>query len=315
MKEEDFRAYMETERVKRPVPMMPKDRWDSVEEYLLYLRHVASYVLLAEPLVTGKNMLEVGCGTGYGAAYLSEFASSIVAIDIWKEGISYCQAKYARAGLGFMLADGIKLPFKDNSFDVVLSFEVIEHIDPKMVSDYLGEIKRVMKKQGAFILSTPNKKLRLLPFQKPWNPEHKREYNHKQLKRLLSKVFEMVEVYGLCGSEEVLSIERNRVKQNALTVYVMGPLYQSLKHVLPSAFLFQLKRVYVGFLKARVSRNPVAQESFLSKLSVDDFTIDPSCPEDCISLLGICYGKAGLHLRPLPNFDFLHTDANCSYIA
>jgi len=123
-----------------------------------------------------------------------------------------------------------------------MSFQVIEHIAPKTALNYLVEIKRVMKPGGVFILSTPNSRLRLLSFQKPWNPEHKKEYKNGELKTLLSKAFQEVKVYGLCTSEEVLSIEKNRVKQTHFKAYVVIPLYRLLKRFLLSSLLFRLRR-------------------------------------------------------------------------
>ncbi len=275
------------------MPVMLREKWESVEQYVEYLRHLAAYAIFAREFVAGRKVLEIGCGTGYGADYLSEFTSSIVAIDIWERGISYCRDKYSKDNLIFMQADGLKLPFKNESFDVALSFQVIEHIEPKMVSNYLSEIKRVLKRGGTFIVSTPNSKLRLLPFQKPWNPEHIKEYKDNELKNLLSKVFEEVKVYGLYGSDEIQAIESNRVKQSPLKVYVIDPLYRLLDYILPSPILVQLKRVRRTLFKSKTEQNPIIpQETFLTKFSLNDFKIASACSKDCLDLYGICT-KAG----------------------
>ena len=187
-----------------------------------------------------------------------------------------------------MQADGTKLPFKSESFDCVVSFQVIEHIEPKTALTYLSEIKRVLKNGGIFICSTPNKKLRLLPFQKPWNPEHKKEYTRKEFEKLLNKVFENVEVYGLSASEKVLSIERARVKQDPLKVYFISPLFHLMRVVLPTGFLVRLKEVGRRSISQAEVNNPVQQEDFLTEFSLDDFKVDPSCSDDCLDLLGIC---------------------------
>jgi len=283
MKEELFRDYWK----KGPIPVMPREKFDTIEQYVEYLKHLAAYALFTKEFVAGKKVLEIGCGTGYGADYLSKSASNIVAIDIREGGISYCQDKYGKDNLIFMQADGLKLPFKNESFDVVLSFQVIEHIEPKMVLNYLSEIKRVLKRDGVFLISTPNSRLRLLPFQKPWNPEHVKEYNDEELKKLLSEVFEEVKVYGLYGSDEIQAIECNRVKQSPLKVYVINPLYRVLDYLLPSPILIQLKRVGKIF-KSEGEQNPIPQETFLTTFSINGFRIDPACSKDCLDLYGIC---------------------------
>jgi len=267
--------------------VIPKEKWDTVEQYLEYLRYLAAYMLFARRFIANKRVLEIGCGTGYGANELSNYVSSFVAIDTSRESIHHCRDKYNKNKLFFVQGSGIELPFRDESFDAVLSFQVIEHIEPKMVLNYLAEIKRVLKKGGIFLCSTPNKRLRLLPFQKPWNPEHKREFKDKELKKLLRKVFEEVKIYGLCGSEEVLSIEENRVKQSPFKVYIMAPLYKMIKHILPSPIFLQAKSILNS--KSHCSE-PIAQETgnFLNKFSLNDFKVDPGCPKDCIDLYGIC---------------------------
>ena len=268
----------------------PKERWGSVEEYVLYLKQLAAYKF-AERFVINKKVLEIGHGAGYGADYASNFVYSLVAIDMSKINSSYCQRKYPKENLIFMTADATNLPFKDDQFDVAISFQVIEHIEPKFVLTYLAEIKRVLKADGIFICSTPNKKLRLLPLQKPWNPEHKKEYNRKEFKNLLSKVFGAVKVHGLSASENALSVERARVKQDPLKVYVISPLYRLMKTILPSAFLVRLKEVAKRFISSNRSQNPVQQEDFLTEFSLDDFEVDPGCPDDCLDLFGLCFKK------------------------
>ena len=266
----------------------PLEKWDTKEQCLEYLRHLAAYVLLAEPFASERKVLDIGCGAGYGAGYLSKSASSIIAIDISSQGVSQYWEEYGRDNLDFILGNGTNLPFKVGSFDVVTSFQVIEHIEPKFVLDYLREIDRVLRPGGTFVCSTPNKKLRLLPFQKPWNPEHKREYKDNEIKNLLKEVFERVEVYGLCGSDEIQAIERNRVKQRPFNAYIKSPVYRALVYHLPSPVLIRLKKIRQRFAKRQRNYRPMSQETFESKFSVSDFSLDPSCPKDCLDLYGIC---------------------------
>lgn len=272
--------------------VMPREKWDSVEEYLVYLSQLAAYVVFAGEFIADKSVLEIGCGAGYGADYISKFASKTVAIDMSKEAVYHGQAKYGDT-VNFMMGDGTKLPFKAESFDLVVSFQVIEHIDLKRLLHYLSEIKRVLKENSVFILSTPNRKLRLLPFQKPWNLEHTKEYCQKELMSLLSKVFEEVKVYGMCSSKEILSIEKNRVKQTPFKAYVMLPCFKMLNSTLPSPVLFRAKRLAQSLFKSESHKKLTPQENLSSKFSVDDFTVDQNCPKDCIDLLAICTKVAG----------------------
>ena len=166
--------------------------YNKPEELVEWLKHLYAY-RYAECFAEGKSVLDVGCGTGYGIHELLTKASDTIGIDIWKEGIYYCHQEYGKKNV-FLMASGLNLPFRDNSFDLAVSFQVIEHIDPDIVINYLIEIKRSLKNNGIFIVSTPNRRLRLLPFQKPWNPDHKKEYDAKNLGQVLKKSFENVEI-------------------------------------------------------------------------------------------------------------------------
>ena len=263
------------------MPVIPTEKWDTKQQYLEYLRHLAAYVLLAEPFASERKVLDIGCGAGYGVGCLSESAFSIVAIDVSREGVSQYWDKYRKSNLNFMLGNGTSLPFKASSFDVVISFQVVEHIEPKFILDYLIEIRRVLRNGGTFICSTPNRKLRLLPFQKPWNPEHKKEYDCSELKNLLSQVFEEVKGSGLRGSDEIEAIERNRVKQTPFKAYIVRPLYRVLLYHLPSPILTWLKKMKQHFSQHCAGYGPAQKETFAGRFSLSDFRIDTTCPKDC----------------------------------
>jgi len=249
---------------------------------------LAAYAVLAEPYVGNKRVLEIGCGSGYGADYLSKSASSVVATDISAENIADCQDKYGRKNLDFVEANGLNLPFENGSFDVVVSFQVIKHIAPKNVLNYLSEIKRVLNSEGVFLVSTPNSRLRLLPFQKPWNPEHKIEYKDEELKKLLGRVFKEVEVYGLCGSNAIQATGYGQSKRSPSQVYIMYPVYRVLNNYLSLPLLIRLKKIKQCFPKRQKSNKLMPQETFISKFSLNDFRIETTCPKDCLDLYGIC---------------------------
>jgi len=267
------------------LPVRPRKKWDSIEQYIEFLRHFMAYNY-AKKFVKGKMVLEIGCGTGYGAHYLSQFASDIIAIDISRLCIMHCHNKYKKGKLNFLQGSGLSIPLKDDSIDVALSFQVIEHIEPKEVKDYLFEIKRVLMNSGIFVVSTPNKKLRLLPFQKPWNPEHKKEYDYKEFKNTLTKVFENVKVYGLRGSEEIQSTERNRVKQNPFKVYVIKPFIFLAKKVLTPTIRSQLKmRRPIRDQKKEFRTIP---DEITNKIRISDFKVSQYYSGDCLDFYGVC---------------------------
>jgi len=268
------------------LPARPRKKWDSVEQYIEFLRHLTAYKY-AKTFAEGKSVLEIGCGTGYGSNYLKQFVSDITAIDVSKKCTNYCHTKYKKTELNFIQASFLDIPLKDNSVGAAVSFQVIEHIEPEKVRNYLSEIKRVLENEGVFIVSTPNKKLRLLPFQKPRNPEHKKEYNYMEFKKALSNVFENVEVNGLKGSKEIQLIERNRCKQNPFEVYITRPFYPFGKKLLPDTIFNQLKVLKKSICRGGKKSSVIQKETFV-KFQISDFKVLPYCPKNCLDFYGIC---------------------------
>lgn len=107
-------------------------------------------------LAADKRVLDVACGEGYGSALLSRFATEVSGVDISSEAIAHATHAYSKqTNLKFFAASCTNLPFADNSFEVVVSFETIEHIVEHVA--FLNEIKRVLTPDGLLIISSPNK--------------------------------------------------------------------------------------------------------------------------------------------------------------
>ncbi|MBE7214633.1 class I SAM-dependent methyltransferase [Shewanella benthica] len=106
----------------------------------------------------GKDVLDFGCGTGYGAYELTQVTQSCHGVDISAEAVSLCRSSYACNEITFSHIKPVEetpLPFADASFDVVVSNQVIEHVaDPDA---YIKEARRVLKPSGIFYLVTPDR--------------------------------------------------------------------------------------------------------------------------------------------------------------
>lgn len=139
----------------------------------------------------GKSVLDVACGAGYGSAMLAEVADYVIGADLDEEVVSHAGEKYRRENLAYRVEDAETLSFKDASFDIVVSFETIEHLSN--VHQYLKEVRRVLKPGGTFLVSTP--KVRRTT-ERPRNPHHTIEFSARDLRALLGRYFPVVELYG-----------------------------------------------------------------------------------------------------------------------
>ncbi|MEH2305905.1 methyltransferase domain-containing protein [Nostoc sp.] len=155
--------------------------------------HLHRYALCVD-YVAGKNVLDIACGEGYGCALLADVAESVVGVDINSEVVEYATKEYStHKNIRFMVGSCDSVPLPDNSFDVVTSFETIEHHDKH--EEMMQEIKRVLKPSGVLIISSPNR-LTYSDEPKYSNPFHVKELYYDELTALLKGYFGYVEIYG-----------------------------------------------------------------------------------------------------------------------
>ena len=195
----------------------------SIRAHVLSLIHRWPYEQLMVQ-AKGKKVLELGCNKGFGTVIYAEYADSVKALDTSSGAIEKARELNARANIEYICLDSWTLPFANDSFDLVVIFQVIEHIALDKLDIFLSEIKRVTSKDGQAFFSTPNRNIRLLPFQKPRNKFHTKEYSAQDLDELLSRYFLEVRVEGLFGAEALNEIERRRVRQKPSKVYFTTPL-------------------------------------------------------------------------------------------
>lgn len=162
-----------------------------------YAQHLKPYEFIRSR-AAGKKVLEVGCGDGYGAAYLAGSASEVVGIDYALSVIARAQEKYALPNLKFLAMEATSLSFDAASFDLACSFQVIEHIPADKLPLYLSQIRRILKIGGQFWLSTLNLDHNLKSartYEK--HLAHCKEFRLQEIRGLLADFFPTVKIYGL----------------------------------------------------------------------------------------------------------------------
>ena len=152
--------------------------------------------LFARQFVKDKIVLDVACGEGYGSYLLSNTAKKVIGVDISQETVDYAKGKYINNNLEFLLGSAAQLPLnKDYFLDVIVSYETIEHISEKDQVSFLSEVKRTLKNDGIFIVSTPNKKL-YSDVPNYNNEFHAKEFYFEDFKNLLESYFKHVDFLG-----------------------------------------------------------------------------------------------------------------------
>lgn len=150
-----------------------------IENYW-FRRHEVVYERLA-PRCAGKDVLEAGCGEGYGADLIAGSARRVVAVDYDEAAVAHVRSRYPRVEV--LQANLTELPLPDESVDVVVNFQVIEHLWDQ--GQFIRECARVLRPSGLLLISTPNRITFSPGRDTPINPFHTRELNADELTELL----------------------------------------------------------------------------------------------------------------------------------
>jgi SAM-dependent methyltransferase len=158
----------------------------------LWSEHIARYAF-ARRFAEGRRVLDAGSGTGYGAAELSQSGASTVGLEIDQDAVEYARSNYPLPNLRFEAGSCTAMPFEAHSFDLIVAFEVIEHLSGYRA--FLDECARVLSSEGLFIVSSPNKSY----YQKSRaqtgpNPFHEHEFEPEEFYRELSRCFPQVQL-------------------------------------------------------------------------------------------------------------------------
>lgn len=222
----------------------------------LHQRLLKPYVI-AKEWIQG-DLLEVGCGEGRGIDMLLPYIASYSAIDKIDTAVARLKEKYPSGT--FISGHLPPLPFQDASFDSLVSFQVIEHIEDDTL--FLKEIHRVLRPNGIGLITTPN---RLMSLSR--NPWHVREYTGEELTGLAKTIFQHVDVKGVAGNEKIMQYhERNRKSVHKIMKWDIF----DLQHRLPASLL---KIPYDWLNRQNRGKLQLGADELVRSISYEDYRI------------------------------------------
>ena len=210
--------------------------------------------------------MELGCGEGRGIDIILKKSKSFTAIDKISELTDKLSEKYPD---DTFISSSFP-PFKninDNSFDTLISFQVIEHIKNDKL--FIEEIYRILKPGGKALISTPNIKMTLTR-----NPWHIRENTSEELKELVSRNFDKIIIRGISGNDKV----KKYYKENKKSVMKFKRLdILNLEKYLPN-FLYRIPYEFLN----RINRNKLesSDSSLVSSISTNDYILGDDNPKN-----------------------------------
>lgn len=258
-------------------PLVETEAFYSLEEYVLGLIHRKAYEQAAE-MARARDVLDWGCNQGYGMEILRGKASRVCGLDVAPAAIQAATTRLPDLADDIRLYDGIHVPFDFCTFDMVTSFQVIEHVAD--YETYLSHIRDVLRPGGCALFTTPNAIIRLDPGMNPWNKFHVREFTARQLRDLLARWFTEVHILTLRATPEIESIEKTRCEM-ARTGARKHRLVGNVRRF-GSAILRRTR------VRATQERTPLAAH-ILSRFSVSDLSYNSSDLDAGLDLLGIAW--------------------------
>jgi ubiquinone/menaquinone biosynthesis C-methylase UbiE len=163
-----------------------------VNDPTLAYEHLHRY-FYASRFAQGKVVLDLASGEGYGSNLLARIAQRVIGVDIAVTAVEHARSRYTVSNLQFIAGSVTCIPLADHSFDLIVCFEAIEHIEDQQ--SLLSEVLRLLKPDGVFIVSTPNK-----PVYDQANAEenefHVKELEFPEFRQLLESRFQFVRYLG-----------------------------------------------------------------------------------------------------------------------
>ncbi|KAA2212007.1 class I SAM-dependent methyltransferase [Teichococcus oryzae] len=230
------------------------------------IEHLHRY-FLARTLCRGRDVLDIACGEGYGSALMAQAARSVLGVDVSAEAVSHAAQVYARSNLRYEHGDARSIPLPDQSVDMVVSFETLEHFFEH--DRFLEEVRRVLRPGGLLLLSSPERDVYSPPGSTA-NPYHVNELSRPEFERLLRRHFGHIQIMSqrpMLGS--ALVADDGEDLAGTLTFEKRGPQHYEASHGLP-------RPPYLLALASNAALPPASHSLFIETDQIQELTNLPA---------------------------------------
>lgn len=221
----------------------------------------------AVPYCVGKKVLDVGTGLGLGAEYIADKgAFYVLGIDYNKATADYLSSKIKPHNIRYIHLNAKYLYKINEKFDVILAYEVIEHLPRNEVNRFMKSLYKVLKTDGRLLMTTPNGLMTKTLFGKPYNPYHVKEYNAMEIKDILKPYFRNIEIKGMKLMNKKYQTQQKNIENRFLykLIYVLGH--------------YRFVREMAVYIPSSI-RKVVTQERKLPNLDVSNFKLTKNLEE------------------------------------
>lgn len=231
----------------------------------------------ASRFTENKKVLDIGTGLGGGAHHIAcHRAKRVVGIDNSKTAINQAKKEFVLPNLEFRVVDALDILSLNERFDVIITFELIEHLPWGSYSTFIAQIKEALNPGGVCLISTPNKLISSPNRDRPYNPYHTREFTPEEFAKIIQEHFPNTKLLGVsCANKEFLEKERlvKRRLGNRLAVFLLR--YKVTQKLLP--------------IVPQKIKQLLTSENLLPPFKASDFRIYCQNIDRCEGLLAVCY--------------------------
>lgn len=184
---------------------------------------------ISKSLIKNKTILDIGCWSGQYAKLAAKFAKKTFGIDPNEQAIVV--AEYEASSAEFKVGSVLRIPFKDNFFDFVIFSEVLEHIPEGTEKKAIKEIKRVLKPNGHFLISTPSDNILSILLDPAFFLIKHRHYSKNQVLSFLKDNFQVEKAFYTRGIFNLITSNIELFSKHLFNKKFIPPnwLYRKLK--------------------------------------------------------------------------------------